>query len=45
MEHCFEALSRCDELWIAGDWQESKGCCMEYAFAKGKGIPIEIINH
>ena len=19
MEHCFEALSRCDELWIAGD--------------------------
>ena len=43
MEHCFEALSRCDELWIAGDWQESKGCCMEYGFAKAKGIPIKFI--
>ena len=45
MEYCFEALSRCDELWIAGDWWKSKGCCMEYAFAKGKGIPIKFINN
>ena len=44
MEHCFEALSRCDELWLCGSWQDSRGCNMEYAFAKGKGIPIELIT-
>lgn len=43
MEHCFEALMRCDELWICGDWQTSRGCNMEYGFAKAKGIPIKII--
>ncbi|HBT65927.1 MAG TPA: hypothetical protein DEB10_14805 [Ruminococcaceae bacterium] len=40
MEHCLEMLSRCDALWLCDGWQESKGCCMEYAFAKAKGIPI-----
>ena len=44
MEHCFEALSRCDELWVAGDWRESRGCNMEYGFAKAKGIPIKFIT-
>jgi hypothetical protein len=43
MEHCFEALNRCDELWLCEGWQDSRGCNMEYAFAKGKGIPIEEI--
>lgn len=40
MEHCLTMLSRCDELWLCKGWQDSKGCCMEYAFAKAKGIPI-----
>ena len=44
MEHCFEVLSRCDELWLCGSWRDSIGCCMEYAFAKGKGIPIKFIT-
>ena len=44
MEHCFEVLSRCDELWLCGDWQESRGCNMEYGFAKAKGMPIEFIT-
>ena len=44
MEHCFEALSRCDELWLCEGWQDSRGCNMEYAFAKGKGIPIKFIT-
>lgn len=44
IEHRFEALSRCDELWIAGYWRESKGCCMEYGFAKAKGIPVKFIT-
>ena len=41
MEHCFEALSRCDELWLCG---ESRGCNMEYGFARAKGIPIKFIG-
>ena len=41
MEHCFEMLSRCDELWLCAGWQRSRGCNMEYAYAKGKGIPIQ----
>lgn len=44
MEHCFEALSRCDELWLCGDWRESRGCNMEYGYAKAKGIPIKFIG-
>ena len=44
MEHCFEVLSRCDELWLCGSWQDSRGCNMEYAYAKGKGIPINFIT-
>ena len=30
---------------LGEDWEKSRGCNMEYAFAKGKGIPIELINH
>ena len=43
MEHCFEALSRCDELWLCGSWQDSRGCNMEYGFAKAKGMPVKFI--
>ncbi|NLO32704.1 MAG: DUF4406 domain-containing protein [Candidatus Hydrogenedentes bacterium] len=43
--HCFEALSRRDELWIAGDWRNSRGCNMEHGFAEAKGIPIKVINN
>lgn len=44
MEHCFEALRRCDELWLCKGWEESRGCNMEYGFAKAKGIPIKFIT-
>jgi hypothetical protein len=37
MEHCFEALSRCDELWLCGEWRDSRGCNMEYAGFVGGG--------
>ena len=43
--HCFEALSRCDELWLCGVGRDSRGCNMEYGFAnaKGKGIPLSLL--
>ena len=44
MEHCFEALSRCGELWLCGRWHESRGCNMEYGYAKAKEIPIKFIT-
>ena len=44
MEHCFEALSRCDELWLCGNWRDSRGCNMEYGFAKGKGISVKFVG-
>ena len=37
---CLEMLSRCDELWLCGDWWTSRGCLAEYAFAKARGIEI-----
>lgn len=40
MKHCVEMLSRCDELWLCKGWQDSKGCCMEWAIATAKEIPI-----
>jgi hypothetical protein len=44
MQHCYEALRRCDELWLCEGWKDSRGCNMEYAFAKGKGIPVKFID-
>ena len=32
-------------LWLAGEWRDSRGCNMEYGFAKAKGIPIKFINN
>ena len=29
---------------LDGDWQNSRGCSMEYAYAKGKGIPITFVS-
>ena len=45
MEHCFEVLGRCDELWLCEGWENSRGCNLERAFALGKGIPIKFINN
>ena len=44
MEHCFEALSRCDELWLTGKWQDSRGCHLEINFAIKHDIPIKIVG-
>lgn len=37
---CRALLSLADELWVFGDWEKSRGCCMEIKFAKALGIPI-----
>ncbi len=44
MEHCFEALRRCDELWLCEGWEKSTGCNLEVDFAKEHNIPIYVIK-
>jgi hypothetical protein len=39
MDACFWLLSACDEAWFYGEWEKSKGCKLEYDFAKSLGIP------
>ena len=45
MEHCFEALSRCDELWLCDGWETSKGCNLEFGLAEEIGIPIKYVSN
>lgn len=40
LEICLHLLENCDALVLCGDWQNSKGCIGEWAFAKAKGIKI-----
>ena len=41
MEWCLEMLDGCDCLVLASDeWNSSKGCNVEFQFAKDKGIDI-----
>jgi len=44
MEHCLEMLRRCDELWLCEGWEDSRGCSIEYSYAKGTGIPIREVT-
>lgn len=40
LEHCLRMLSRCDELWLFGEWKDSAGCMMERDAARDLGIEI-----
>jgi len=42
--YCLELLSRCDELWLAGDWKNSEGCRKELRHAKAIGIPVSVVR-
>jgi len=45
MEHCFEMLKRCDELWLCEGWETSKGCNLEFGYAEELGMPIKYISN
>lgn len=45
MEHCFEMLKRCDELWLCDGWETSKGCNLEVGYAEELGMPIYHIKN
>lgn len=42
--YCLELLSRCDELWLAGDWQRSEGCRKELLHARIIGMPVSVVR-
>lgn len=44
LRYCFQLLSKVDELWVFGDWEESEGCRMEIVFAMQNKIPIQFMN-
>ena len=39
---CLELLKRCDEMWVYGDYKNSRGCNTEIKFCKDNNIPYEI---
>jgi len=41
---CKELLASCDELWLHGDWKNSKGCVAELVCATDHGIPVKVIR-
>lgn len=44
MRDCIEILIRCDELWLCHGWEQSKGCNIEYNYAKEHGIPTRFVD-
>ena len=40
IEQCLSLVDACDEIWMCGDWQKSKGCNIEHEHAKKTGMKI-----
>lgn len=40
LNQCLTLLSKCNALLLCRNWQTSKGCIVEYAYAKARKIPI-----
>lgn len=40
LNQCLTLLSKCNILLLCRNWQTSKGCTAEYAYAKARKIPI-----
>lgn len=40
LNQCLTLLSKCNILLLCRNWQTSRGCIVEYAYAKARKIPI-----
>ncbi len=40
MEYCLTLLDMCDEMWVFGEFSQSKGCLLEKEYCKQYNIPI-----
>lgn len=44
MRICLNYLELADEIAMLPNWKNSRGACMEYGYAGGRGIPIRSIE-
>lgn len=44
LAECLWLLDRADEMWVYGDWKNSRGCKAEVEYCKEKGVPFRIFN-
>ncbi len=44
MALCLSLLETCDEVWVHGAWENSKGCQEEIMHAWSLGIPVKFIT-
>ncbi|MEG0898312.1 MAG: DUF4406 domain-containing protein [Oscillospiraceae bacterium] len=42
ISYCLWLLDKCDECWVYGDWENSKGCNIEVEYCKNYNIPCAI---
>lgn len=40
MKRCLDMVARCDELWLAPGWKNSKGCNQEHEMARQIKKPV-----
>ena len=40
IEECLAVLDRCNGIILCGDWKNSRGCNIEYGYAKARNIGI-----
>ena len=40
MEHCLTFLDMCDEMWVFGEFSNSRGCLIEKEYCQKHNIPI-----
>lgn len=44
IQMCLWLLEKCDEMWVFGDWANSKGCNMEIEYCKKYNIPYKHVD-
>lgn len=44
LQICLDMLEKCSVLILCGDWQHSKGCIGEWAYANARNIKIYSLN-
>lgn len=42
IEMCLWLLSKCEEMWIFGDYEKSRGCNIELGYCLANNIPLKI---
>lgn len=43
IDQCIALLNLCDEMWVFGDWEYSRGCTYEVQYCKFNHKPFKII--